>query len=99
MRWFAVTAVVYLLACTTAWPEDATQFAARVASAKRQPLARGVSSLPYLNTHLTAEERATDLVGRMSLAEKATEMQNNSAAVPSSTSPHIVVERGAAWSH
>ena len=82
MRRFTVTAVVYLLACAAAWSEDATHLAARVASAKRQPPAPGVSSLPYLNTRLTAVERATDLVGRMTLAEKATEMQNNSAAVP-----------------
>jgi beta-glucosidase len=37
---------------------------------------------PYLDTRLTAEQRAADLVGRMTLAEKALEMQNNSAAVP-----------------
>ncbi|MDE3104089.1 MAG: glycoside hydrolase family 3 C-terminal domain-containing protein [Acidobacteriota bacterium] len=36
----------------------------------------------YLNTNLTPEQRAADLVGRMTLAEKASEMQNNSAAVP-----------------
>src|SRR6185437_1741591 len=37
---------------------------------------------PYLNTALTPEQRAADLVGRMTLAEKATQMQNNSAAIP-----------------
>ena len=37
---------------------------------------------PYLDTRLTAEQRAADLVGRMTLAEKVSEMQNNSAAVP-----------------
>src|SRR5271167_1446561 len=82
MRRLIVTAVVYLLACTAAWSEAATHFAAPVTSAKRQTPARGESSLPYLDTRLTAEERATDLVGRMTLAEKAAEMQNNSAAVP-----------------
>jgi beta-glucosidase len=44
--------------------------------------ARGAAMHPYLDTHLTAEQRAADLVGRMTLAEKASEMQNNSAAVP-----------------
>jgi beta-glucosidase len=44
--------------------------------------ARGAAILPYLDTHLTAEQRAADLVGRMTLGEKASEMQNNSAAVP-----------------
>ncbi len=37
---------------------------------------------PYLDTALTPEQRAADLVGRMTLAEKATQMQNNSAAIP-----------------
>ena len=37
---------------------------------------------PYLDIRLTAEQRAADLVGRMTLAEKVSEMQNNSAAVP-----------------
>ena len=38
--------------------------------------------LPYMNPQLSPEQRATDLVRRMTLAEKATQMQNNSAAVP-----------------
>ena len=36
---------------------------------------------PYLNPQLPPEQRATDLVHSMTLAEKATQMQNNSAAV------------------
>ena len=36
----------------------------------------------YLNPQLSPEQRATDLVHRMTLAEKATQMQNNSAEVP-----------------
>jgi beta-glucosidase len=44
--------------------------------------ARGAAMPPYLDTQLAAEQRAADLVGRMTLAEKASEMQNNSAAVP-----------------
>ena len=43
---------------------------------------RGAATPPYLDTSLTADQRAADLVGRMTLAEKASEMQNNSAAVP-----------------
>jgi beta-glucosidase len=39
-------------------------------------------NLPYMNPQLSPEQRATDLVRRMTLAEKASEMQNNSAAVP-----------------
>ena len=37
---------------------------------------------PYLDSKLSPEQRATDLVRRMTLAEKASEMQNNSAPVP-----------------
>ena len=37
---------------------------------------------PFMNPQLAPVERATDLVHRMTLAEKASEMQNNSAAVP-----------------
>ncbi len=44
--------------------------------------AQTAENLPYLNTRLSPEQRATDLVRRMTLAEKASEMQNNSAAVP-----------------
>ena len=40
------------------------------------------SNFPYMNPQLSPEQRAIDLVRRMTLAEKATEMQNNSAAVP-----------------
>jgi beta-glucosidase len=34
-----------------------------------------------MNPQLSSEERATDLVRRMTLSEKASEMQNNSTAV------------------
>ncbi len=44
--------------------------------------AQTTESLPYMNPQLSPEQRATDLVRRMTLAEKASEMQNNSAAVP-----------------
>ena len=45
-------------------------------------VAQDTSKLPYMNPKLSPEERATDLVHRMTLAEKASQMQNNSAAVP-----------------
>ena len=44
--------------------------------------AQDVASHPFMNPKLPAEQRAADLVHRMTLAEKALEMQNNSAAVP-----------------
>ena len=40
------------------------------------------STLPYMNPQISPEQRAIDLVHRMTLEEKATQMQNNSAAVP-----------------
>ncbi len=38
--------------------------------------------LPYQNIKLSAEERATDLLSRLTLSEKASLMQNNSPAIP-----------------
>lgn len=40
------------------------------------------SNLPYQNTSLSAEERATDLVARLTLDEKISLMQNESPAIP-----------------
>ena len=51
-------------------------------SALQTAVAQETANLPYMNPQLSPEERATDLVHRMTLAEKASEMQNNSAAVP-----------------
>ena len=50
-------------------------------SAPQDAVAQDSANLPYLNPQLSPEQRATDLVHRMTLAEKASEMQNNSAAV------------------
>ena len=44
--------------------------------------AQSSATRPYLDTSLSPEQRAADLVHRMTLAEKASEMQNTSAAVP-----------------
>ncbi len=51
-------------------------------SAVQKAVAQDSANLPYLNPQLAPEQRATDLVRRMTLAEKASEMQNNSAPVP-----------------
>jgi beta-glucosidase len=45
-------------------------------------LAQTTKRLPYLDTSLPKMERAADLVGRMTLDEKISEMMNSSAAVP-----------------
>jgi beta-glucosidase len=45
-------------------------------------VAQDTANLPYMNPSLDPEQRAADLVHRMTLAEKATQMYNNSAAVP-----------------
>lgn len=45
-------------------------------------VAQDAPKLPYMDPSLSPEQRAADLVHRMTLAEKATQMQNNSAAVP-----------------
>src|SRR5579872_3808343 len=38
--------------------------------------------LPYLNTSLSKEQRAADLVGRMTLEEKVGQMGNAALAIP-----------------
>ena len=50
--------------------------------ALQNAVAQESENLPYMNPRLSPEQRATDLVRRMTLAEKASQMQNNSAAVP-----------------
>jgi beta-glucosidase len=50
--------------------------------ALQNAVAQEIANPPYLNLQLKPEQRAADLVQRMTLAEKATQMQNNSAAVP-----------------
>ena len=45
-------------------------------------IGQAAANLPYMNPQLPPEQRATDLVRRMTLAEKASQMQNNSAAIP-----------------
>jgi beta-glucosidase len=52
------------------------------AVAAKDGIAQDPANLPYMNPQLSPEQRATDLVHRMTLAEKATQMQNNSAEVP-----------------
>jgi beta-glucosidase len=51
-------------------------------SGLQNAVAQESANPPYMNPQLSPEQRATDLVRSMTLAEKASEMQNNSAAVP-----------------
>ena len=44
--------------------------------------AQDVAKLPYMNPSLTAEERAADLVHRMTLEEKASQLVNQARAIP-----------------
>lgn len=44
--------------------------------------AQDTSDLPYMNTKLSPEERATDLVHRMTLEEKASQLVNQARAIP-----------------
>src|SRR5256885_3602452 len=45
-------------------------------------IAQETSKLPYMNPKLSAEERAADLVHRMTLQEKASQLVNQSRAIP-----------------
>jgi beta-glucosidase len=44
--------------------------------------AQDTSNLPYLNPKLSPEERASDLVHRMTLSEKASQLVNQARAIP-----------------
>ena len=44
--------------------------------------AQDTSQLPYMNPKLSPEERAADLVHRMTLAEKASQLVNDAQAIP-----------------
>jgi beta-glucosidase len=44
--------------------------------------AQDTSNLPYMNSKLSAEERAADLVHRMTLQEKASQLVNQARAIP-----------------
>ena len=51
--------------------------------------------LPYLDPSLPVEQRAADLVSRMTLEEKVSQMMNSSAAIPRLNVPALrLVERG-----
>ena len=45
-------------------------------------IAQDTSNLPFMNTKLSPEERAADLVHRMTLAEKASQLVNQARAIP-----------------
>src|ERR1700758_3028512 len=45
-------------------------------------IAQDTSSLPYMNPKLSPEERAADLVYRMTLEEKASQLVNQARAIP-----------------
>jgi beta-glucosidase len=44
--------------------------------------AQDTSNLPYMNPRLSPEERAADLVHRMTLEEKASQLVNQARAIP-----------------
>ena len=50
-------------------------------SSRQNAGAQDAANPPYLNPQLSPQQRATDLVHRMTLAEKASQMQNNSAEI------------------
>jgi beta-glucosidase len=45
-------------------------------------LAQETSTLPYMNPKLSPQERAADLVHRMTLEEKASQLVNQARAIP-----------------
>ena len=65
--------LLQVVACTSMLLSGAVQ---------RTAVAQTSDNLPYMNPALPPEQRAADLVHRMTLAEKASQMQNTSAPVP-----------------
>jgi len=57
-------------------------FAAVIALIACAASAQDISGLPYMNTNLSPEERAADLVQRMTLEEKASQLVNQARAIP-----------------
>ena len=45
-------------------------------------LAQTTSQPPYMNPKLSTDERVKDLVGRMTLEEEVSQMQNQAVAIP-----------------
>ncbi len=72
---FLFTAAVTLLSSALAVPGV-------IAQAPTQPATQTSTQPPYLNTQLPAEERARDLVSRMTLQEKASQLVNQARAIP-----------------
>ena len=60
-----------------------TALIAGIALAASVAAAQEVSKLPYMNPNLTPEERAADLVHRMTLEQKASQLVNQARAIPS----------------
>ncbi len=63
---FAIAIVLFTAGCTQEGPEPKTQ----------------ATAAAYLDTKLSFEQRAADLVSRMTLEEKAAQMQNDAPAIP-----------------
>jgi beta-glucosidase len=53
-----------------------------IAFVPRSSIAQDTSRLLYMNSNLSAEERAADLVHRMTLEEKASQLVNQARAIP-----------------
>ncbi|HXF14244.1 MAG TPA: glycoside hydrolase family 3 C-terminal domain-containing protein [Terriglobales bacterium] len=57
-------------------------FAASIAIIARPAVAQNTSNLSYMDTKLSPEQRAADLVHRMTLEEKASQLVNQARAIP-----------------
>ncbi len=52
------------------------------AHAQQTPVPKDVAKLPFMNPRLTPQERAADLVSRLTLREKASQLVNQARAIP-----------------
>jgi beta-glucosidase len=70
-----------LLATSLAFSSISAELPAQQTADKKQNPC-GAEACPYLNPALTAEDRAKDLVSRMTLEEKVSQMQDVASAIP-----------------
>ena len=59
-----------------------TAFIAHIVLVSFIAFAQDTSNLPYMDSKLSPEQRAADLVHRMTLEEKASQLVNQARAIP-----------------
>ena len=80
--WLASACALALLTACNANDQIGTASADTPPAAAETDTAEAPATLPYMDPSLSPEERARDLVSRMTLEEKASQMYDKAAAIP-----------------